>query len=764
MDRQTLSRIDEELDSSEVAALRFLCLDFVNKKRLEKIRDAKDLFLRLEERGLLENHFFLHQLLNTIHRADLLNLLETDSRQPEETDSSPTLSPYRVMLYQLYENMTLENLERLKFLFSDRLFKREIEASDTALDLFVKMEQAGFLANNNLHELLVVLQQLDQQLVTTVQRYIDEVNPQDQMSVPPRVSMDCQRVENTSQPMQPVLSTPETQFIDLRLAENIASDAEPSRKPSLDAEPTLEASSLPDETEYYRLDHNPRGQCVIINNEEFNGYQLKKRAGTEEDAKALRSVFTYLGFKVVIHDNLTADAIRHQLTELGKNNFLDQDALVVCVLSHGEKGCIYGTDEQPVYLRDLTKPFISSRASTLAGKPKLFFIQACQGSDYQGGALPCPPKPREEEQVVKESLEEDAGPVVGETVPWDADFLLGMATVSDCRSFRNTITGSIYIQELCRQLRSSAESKEMDDILTVLTRVNRNVGKGQYLSHKQMPEPKYTLTKKLVLKKSAERAWLYNKGSQIIFFCRWESGGKTRNFLPRPNVLFGIMSRSDYPPGYDDSHGPLYTPQGGGYGPQGGGYGPQGGGYGPQGGGYPPPPAYAFPGYGGPQPGQPSAPYPTGPNTPLFPGQPGGYPPGTYSGQPHPAGPPGSGFPGHLPMPPVLPPTIPSDILTSNDTDEDGFAASGSGWDSLSIRHAFIRKVYLILACQLLITTAIVGVFTFVEPVKYFIQRNQALYWASYAVYFVTHMVLVCCKGPRRKFPWNIILLLIFVG
>nr|XP_043872358.1 transmembrane BAX inhibitor motif containing 1a [Solea senegalensis] len=222
------------------------------------------------------------------------------------------------------------------------------------------------------------------------------------------------------------------------------------------------------------------------------------------------------------------------------------------------------------------------------------------------------------------------------------------------------------------------------------------------------------------------------------------------------------MSRSDYPPGYDDSHGPLYTPQGGGYGPQGGGYGPQGGGYGPQGGGYPPPPAYAFPGYGGPQPGQPSAPYPTGPNTPLFPGQPGGYPPGTYSGQPHPAGPPGSGFPGHLPMPPVLPPTIPSDILTSNDTDEDGFAASGSGWDSLSIRHAFIRKVYLILACQLLITTAIVGVFTFVEPVKYFIQRNQALYWASYAVYFVTHMVLVCCKGPRRKFPWNIILLLIF--
>ena len=38
-----------------------------------------------------------------------------------------------------------------------------------------------------------------------------------------------------------------------------------------------------------------------------------------------------------------------------------------------------------------------------------------------------------------------------------------------------------------------------DDLLTTLTRVNREVSKGDYLRHKQMPQPKYTLTKKLVL-------------------------------------------------------------------------------------------------------------------------------------------------------------------------------------------------------------------------------------------------------------------------
>ncbi|KAF7641766.1 hypothetical protein LDENG_00272600, partial [Lucifuga dentata] len=160
-------------------------------------------------------------------------------------------------------------------------------------------------------------------------------------------------------------------------------------------------------------------------------------------------------------------------------------------------GCVFGTDEETVLLRELTEPFTSGRAPTLVGKPKLFFIQACQGSDYQKGAVPRALKSTQGEGERRSSLEEDAGRIQVETVPWDADFLLGMATVPECKSFRNTSTGSIYVQELCRQLQRSAESLAEDDILTVLTRVNREVGRGEYLSYKQMPEPKYTLTKKL---------------------------------------------------------------------------------------------------------------------------------------------------------------------------------------------------------------------------------------------------------------------------
>uniref|UniRef100_A0A667YKE5 Protein lifeguard 2 n=1 Tax=Myripristis murdjan TaxID=586833 RepID=A0A667YKE5_9TELE len=84
-------------------------------------------------------------------------------------------------------------------------------------------------------------------------------------------------------------------------------------------------------------------------------------------------------------------------------------------------------------------------------------------------------------------------------------------------------------------------------------------------------------------------------------------------------------------------------------------------------------------------------------------------------------------------------------------------------WDDTNIRRIFIRKVYAILMIQLAVTLVIVALFTFCEPVKDYIQSNPGWYWASYAVFFVTYLTLSCCSAPRRQFPWNLILLAIFV-
>ncbi|KAJ8012857.1 hypothetical protein DPEC_G00047230 [Dallia pectoralis] len=120
---------------------------------------------------------------------------------------------------------------------------------------------------------------------------------------------------------------------------------------------------------------------------------------------------------------------------------------------------------------------------------------------------------------------------------------------------------------------------------------------------------------------------------------------------------------------------------------------------------------------------------------------------------------PGVSHHNHQPMDFIL--LSPQLIARGNQVEDNGFQ-SGNAWESTSVRHAFIRKVYLILAAQLLVTVSIVAVFTFVDEVRVFVIKNPALYWTSFVVYFVTYCILICCKGPRRRFPWNFVLLAIF--
>ena len=63
----------------------------------------------------------------------------------------------------------------------------------------------------------------------------------------------------------------------------------------------------------------------------------------------------------------------------------DDDVLLVCILSHGAKGSVHGTDLQEVKIEEeICHKFDGSICPKLLGKPKIFIIQACQG----GNCLP----------------------------------------------------------------------------------------------------------------------------------------------------------------------------------------------------------------------------------------------------------------------------------------------------------------------------------------------------------------------------------------
>ena len=101
----------------------------------------------------------------------------------------------------------------------------------------------------------------------------------------------------------------------------------------------------------------------------------------------LKSTFDKLGFRTKIETDLIAKDMVGVLTDVSRLDHSKYNALIVCILSHGEENVVYGVDDQPVEVRYLTMFFRSSKCKSLANKPKLFFIQACQGQKKQTGKI-----------------------------------------------------------------------------------------------------------------------------------------------------------------------------------------------------------------------------------------------------------------------------------------------------------------------------------------------------------------------------------------
>ena len=84
-------------------------------------------------------------------------------------------------------------------------------------------------------------------------------------------------------------------------------------------------------------------------------------------------------------ENLSADQMKTKLETIASLDHSRYSCFVCCINSHGTQEGIVGTDNEVVNIRDLTSPLCASNCESLAGKPKLFFVDACRGARVQGG-------------------------------------------------------------------------------------------------------------------------------------------------------------------------------------------------------------------------------------------------------------------------------------------------------------------------------------------------------------------------------------------
>lgn len=267
---------------------------------------------------------------------------------------------------------------------------------------------------------------------------------------------------------------------------------------------------------YYQMDSKVRGRCLIFNNETFeslnaNRPRLSPRPGTNIDKDLLKTTFKSLKFRIKVYNNKTAEEVKTIVNKEAVKDFSEMDCFVCCILSHGTKEMLsgkYGTKHSDgnYFLENVIDPFLGENCPSLAGKPKIFIVNACRGDDrgFEGVFV----KHRNEEADGGCST----GPEAAESgystyrIPTYSDILVARSCFDGFVSNRNPKDGSVFVRTLCEVLR---DYHQRFDFLQMLTIVNQKVAykyppktekdggdcENASCGRKQMPTVMHTLTR-----------------------------------------------------------------------------------------------------------------------------------------------------------------------------------------------------------------------------------------------------------------------------
>uniref|UniRef100_A0A914P8N5 Caspase-3 n=1 Tax=Panagrolaimus davidi TaxID=227884 RepID=A0A914P8N5_9BILA len=307
-------------------------------------------------------------------------------------------------------------------------------------------------------------------------------------------------------------------------------------------------ASLYQKDEVYPNFSTPKGLALIINNREFAHSQYNPRMGTEVDESNIRKLLVKLGYQVErTHHNLSAGSMLRTAKIFAANELHKNfDSCVVVVLTHGQYDHFIGSDGEAANVHDFLACFNASNAKFLKGKPKLFFFQACRGdshdygtdatdigkisslfscmrsspprlqrnfnnntnNNFESSLFPSPPPSTSSSSSSSTTFPiatsirfngitaASRGGLKREKRPTEGDMVIAFATTPRYVSWRNSNSGSWFIQSICEIFGKFAAT---EDIGSLLIKVNKRVADAYQSSNagqKQIPEFVIRLQKK----------------------------------------------------------------------------------------------------------------------------------------------------------------------------------------------------------------------------------------------------------------------------
>lgn len=257
----------------------------------------------------------------------------------------------------------------------------------------------------------------------------------------------------------------------------------------------------------YYMQHKERGHALILAYENFSSFGPPRRDCAENDVETVTAAFKQLKFNVTTHWDQRRDDLLKVLRQESLSDHSDHDCLVVVLMSHGgvydNNDEFFWTYDHKVKTSELWKNFTPEKCPTLAGKPKMFFLQACRGDNVDKGVRLQRPKAMR--------VQTDSLPVEKDyAIPLHADILIMWASYIGAYAFKsanNGINGSVFLHYLSKVLR---EAGEHEDLSSMLLRVTREVaicyesyvpGNFALDKNKQIPYTVSTLMRKVFFTK-----------------------------------------------------------------------------------------------------------------------------------------------------------------------------------------------------------------------------------------------------------------------
>ncbi|CAL8265833.1 unnamed protein product [Lota lota] len=460
---KTVNEIAEALDSGECRTMLYLCgrLDLDSNEGLQE-------FLRSGViRGQM-NHQFLVELLFEVKRFDILwKLFQTNANDIEAVlGNRHVLSRYRVLMVNINENITNGDIKNLVFLLSRTVPREKMEKVKYFLDVVVELEKLDKCSPEHLDFIEKCLRNIDR------------------IDLAKKVCLYKQSGESGF-----YFFKRHKQIIVCCISCPTQTYCHPLQQ--LQHRQSLHSGTFSLMAEY-SLKAEPRGLCLIID-----------CVGT--DGERMEQVFGALHFRVELHKWLSIDAALSVLNEASRRAGGQRgaaDAFVCCIISRGTSTSLLATDAahrgRGLGLDFVRHLFSGSRCPTLAGKPKLFFIQR-----YGVDEPPPPPRPGAYPSSAAPSLgdlETDGaaggggGGGGGATVPTDADVLWSHCWTGE-RQLEQGSHRSVYLQALAGALLKVRRRKA--NLVDVHTELNGLI----YDHNKRNPAARYDIDLKHTLRR-----------------------------------------------------------------------------------------------------------------------------------------------------------------------------------------------------------------------------------------------------------------------